>query len=153
MGPATAELYGPARTVIMSPSADRFRLRAEHADRVADHLPGVPLIGGGSLTVGASASIAGLIGAIFHYGQPRRQLDGPELRVAVQIIAMVFYAFCSRASTTRHMPAGLPGAISSHACSTHCSPERVDHIVIALAAIAASLLSVVASVFSILRLS
>ena len=71
LAPETAELYGPARTVIIYSIASVTGF-------LASSLLGVPL------TLGASAPILGLLGALVYYGrrtgQRRRGTDGLELR-------------------------------------------------------------------------
>src|SRR5262249_57517073 len=67
IGPSTADVIGPARTVIIYVvSGVCGFLLSSVAGR---YLPAIPLLHGASLTVGASASIFGLLGALVHYGR------------------------------------------------------------------------------------
>jgi rhomboid protease GluP len=145
MGPATAEIYGPARTVIIYICGSI--LGFTFSSLMARYLPGVPLIGGGVLTVGASASIAGLIGAIFHYG--RRGGSSMARMYATQyIIAMVFYAFVFRGiDNAAHAGGFLGGYLASRALDP-LRRERIDHIVIAITLLALSLGAVAASLLT-----
>jgi rhomboid protease GluP len=64
MGPATADLYGPARTAIIyvAGGVAGFAL----STLLGYYAPFIPLLGGGRLTVGASGPLARRLGALFH---------------------------------------------------------------------------------------
>src|SRR5262245_45567013 len=66
LAPATADLYGPGRTVIIytAGSIAGFAL----SSFAGQFLPPLLILRGSPFTVGASASIAGLIGALLYYG-------------------------------------------------------------------------------------
>src|SRR6185503_7920618 len=65
LGPATAELYGAGRTVIIYTAASvaGFAL----SSFAGAYLPGFFFLHGGMYTVGASAAIFGLLGALVYY--------------------------------------------------------------------------------------
>src|SRR5262249_51702355 len=68
IGPLTADVIGPARTVVIYVIAGVCGFLLSSVS--AAFLPPLPLLGGGApLTIGASASMCGLIGALFHYGR------------------------------------------------------------------------------------
>ncbi|HEY7515088.1 MAG TPA: rhomboid family intramembrane serine protease, partial [Vicinamibacteria bacterium] len=68
LGPVTAHLYGPARTVIIYTASG---ITGFAASSVAGYLlPFLPrFIRGAGFTVGASAPVFGLIGALLYYGR------------------------------------------------------------------------------------
>src|SRR5437763_6683295 len=66
-GPPAAELFGPARTVIIYVVAGAVGFLLSSIAGL--YLSGIPVIGGAGFTVGASASIFGLLGAMVHYGR------------------------------------------------------------------------------------
>jgi rhomboid protease GluP len=145
LGPATAELYGPARSVIIYVigSVAGFAL----SSLMAHYLPWVPLIGGGEFTAGASASIAALIGAIFHYG--RRGGSSMARAYAQQyIVMMVVYAFIFRGIDNAAHLGGFLGGYAAAIWLDPLKPERVDHVVMAVICLTVSLAAVVLSVLT-----
>src|SRR5262249_26769122 len=69
LGPSTADLYGSARMVIIYTAGAIAGFTLSSVASV--YFPALPLIGGGqaNITAGASASLAGLIGAHVYYGR------------------------------------------------------------------------------------
>ena len=67
MGPAMTEMLGPARTVIIYTvgGVAGFAL----SSIAGAYLPALPFLHGAGFTVGASAPVFGLIGALYHYGR------------------------------------------------------------------------------------
>src|SRR4051812_927772 len=67
LGPVVADIFGAARMIVIYTIAGvcGFLLSSVFGW----YLPGVPFIGGGQFTVGASAPIFGLLGALVHYGK------------------------------------------------------------------------------------
>ena len=66
LGPATGQLFGPSRLVIIYTIASAVGFLASSVAGAL--LPGVPFLGGAMLSIGASAAIFGLLGALVHYG-------------------------------------------------------------------------------------
>jgi rhomboid protease GluP len=145
MGPATADVYGPARTVIIytAGSVAGFFLSSV----MSRYAPWLPLLGGGVFTAGASAPISGLIGAIFHYG--RRGGSSMARYYATQcIISLVMYAFFfSGIDNAAHL-GGFIGGYLAATWLDPLKPERADHVVMAFGCIAASVLSILVSVLT-----
>ena len=67
IGPSTADVIGPARTVIIYVVSGVCGFLLSSV--AGAYFPPIPLLHGASLTVGASASIFGLLGALVHYGR------------------------------------------------------------------------------------
>src|SRR5436309_3139110 len=67
IGPATADIIGPARTVIVYTAGGIAGFLLSSAAGAL--LPPMPLLSGAQFTIGASAPIFGLLGALFHYGR------------------------------------------------------------------------------------
>jgi rhomboid protease GluP len=143
MAPATADVYGPGRTIIIyTAGCVTGFLVSTLAGFLLAGLPW-PLSPGRS-TLGASASIAGLIGAIMYYGN--RGGSGMARSYASRYIFMlIIIGFFPGIDNYAHA-GGFGGGYLAARLLDPLKPERIDHIAIAVVCLAASLLSVVASV-------
>jgi rhomboid protease GluP len=129
LAPETAELYGPGRTVIIYTvsGAAGFALSSV----MGLLLPGVPLVGGAPFTVGASAPIFGLLGALVCYGRRTGSSHIGSTAWQYAIVLFVFGLFMnampmpagSWAGTPRHSCWILPDVSASITCS---APWRVS---------------------------
>ncbi len=140
LAPPAARLFGPARMLLiylvsgatgflMSSTAGRF-------------LPG-PLAGAG-LTLGASASIFGLLGALVLYG--RRGGSSALGRQAWTWAMMLFvFGFMMHGVDNYAHLGGFLGGYGMAKWLDPLLPERVDHLVAALAVLVLSALAIVAS--------
>jgi rhomboid protease GluP len=144
LGPASAEIIGPARTVIIyTVSGMCGFLLSSAAGRYLTI--DIPFFRGAIFTVGASASIFGLLGALAHYGHKSGSslIRGEATRYA--IILFVMGIFFPGVDNFAH--AG--GFLGGYATSWFFNPltrERGDHILVAVICLAATALAVVASV-------
>ena len=143
LAPATAELYGPARMVIIYTVAAiaGFAL----SSMAGAFLPALPFLSGGQFTVGASASIAGLIGALMHYG--RRGGSGIARSYASSYVLMlVIYGLMLPGIDNYAHAGGFGGGYLAAMWLDPLKPERTDHVIMALVCLGLSLLAVIASV-------
>ena len=143
LAPQTAELYGPGRMVIIytAGAVAGFAL----SSFAGAYLPGFFFLRGGQFTVGASASIAGLIGALLAYGH-RTGSSMARSHASSYILMLVVYGFLLPGIDNYAHAGGFAGGYVAARYLDPMKSERVDHIVIALVCLAASLLSIVASV-------
>ncbi len=143
LAPGTADLYGAGRTVIIyTASAIGGFLLSSVAGA---YFPGVLFLRGGQFTVGASASIAGLIGAILYYGH--RSGSSIARGYAMQYaMSLVFIGFLMPGVDNYAHAGGFGAGYLTGRILDPLKPERGDHIVIAIVCLAASILSIVASV-------
>jgi rhomboid protease GluP len=130
LAPETAELYGPGRTVIIYTisGAAGFALSS-----VMGHvLPGVPFLGGAGFTVGASAPIFGLLGALVCYGRRTgsSHIGGTAWQYAV--VLFVFGLFMNAVDNYAHA-GGFVGGYGAALLLDPSKRERVDHLIGALA--------------------
>ena len=142
LAPAVAELYGPGRTVIVYVIAGLCGFLASSIAGLL--LPGVPLIGGSRYTLGASAPIAGMIGALLYYGN-RAGSSSAKAYATQSIIMMLIYGFMLPGIDNWAHGGGVAGGYFASKLLDPLKPERIDHIIIAVICLAISLLSVVAS--------
>jgi rhomboid protease GluP len=149
LAPAAAELYGPGRMVIIytAGSVVGFAL----SSFAGQFLPAFLFLRGSPFTVGASASIAGLIGAILYYGHRSgsSMARGYAMNYVLMLVVMGF--FMQGIDNYAHA-GGFGGGYLAARVLDPLKPERIDHIAIALGCLAASVLAILASVLTGMRL-
>jgi len=141
LGPPIADLYGGSRMVIIYTvsSACGFLL----SSLAGYAMPPLPLIGGASFTLGASAAIFGLVGALVYYGRRSGSsiISGQATSFAVSmfIFGLIFPGIDNYAHA-----GGFAGGYVMGRWLDPLKPERVDHMIAAgvcLALTAAAILS------------
>jgi rhomboid protease GluP len=150
MGPAMTEMLGPARTVIIYTvgGVAGFTL----SSIAGAYLPALPFLHGAGFTVGASAPVFGLIGALYHYGRTSSAAVKQQATF-IMVQAVVFGLLMGNAGIDNY--AHLGGFAGGYFTSAFLNPmtrERGDHMIIAMACLAASFLSIVVSVLTGLSL-
>lgn len=145
LGPATAELYGASRMVIIYTVAGvvGFLLSS-----VAGRLIEVSFLDGADLTVGASASIFGLLAAMVHYG---RRAGSSQVRSQAWGYAVVLFVFgfvMTGVDNWAHLGGFLGGYLAARLLDP-LREERPEHTLIALVCLVASLLAVGASLATV----
>jgi len=149
LAPAVADMYGPARLVIIYTAGGvaGFALSVFWGT----FMPAIPLMGSGrGLTIGASACITGLLGAIYHYGH-RGGSSMARSYATNSILMILLQGFLLQGiiNNWAHL-GGFGGGYLAARLLDPLKPERTDHVVIALICIAVSILSVVVSVVTAL---
>jgi rhomboid protease GluP len=150
MGPVMADMLGPARTVIIYTvgGITGFAL----SSFAGAYLPALPFLHGAGFTLGASAPVFGLIGALYHYGRTSSSIAKQQAQYII-IQAVMFGVLLSNSGIDNY--AHLGGFIGGYFTSAFLNPltrERGDHVIIAVGCLAATALSVVASVVTGLSL-
>jgi rhomboid protease GluP len=142
LGPAVADLYGPGRTVIIYTAASvvGFALSS-----FAVYLPPILFLRGSTFTLGASASIAGLIGAILYYGHRSGSSIARSYATSYALM-LVFMGFLMAGIDNYAHAGGFGGGYLAARLLDPLKPERIDHIVIAIGCLVASMLAIVTSV-------
>jgi rhomboid protease GluP len=148
LGPSVAEIYGPARMVIIYvvSGVAGFTL-SSLAGYYLSHLPA--FLAGAQLTVGASAPIFGLLGAIVYYG--RRSGSSIASRTGLQyaLILGIFGLIFPGVDNYAHL-GGFVGGFLSAKVLDPLKPERVDHMVIAGICLLVTLLALGATFVTVL---
>jgi len=144
MGPSLAELFGPSRTMIIYTvgGITGFAL----SSFAGAFLPALPFLHGADLTIGASASVFGLIGALYHYGRTSSIARQQANFIIIQAV-MFGLLFGPNAGIDNY--AHLGGFGGGYLMSAFLNPltrERGDHAIIAIACLVASALSIIVSV-------
>jgi rhomboid protease GluP len=104
----------------------------------------LPFLRGGSLTVGASAGIFALIGALAYYGR-RTAHSGVRAFIASNAIIWVLWGVFMQGIDNYAHAGGFLGGYLAARVMDPLTRERVDHMIIALACLVLSAIAVVAS--------
>ena len=145
LGPAVADVFGAGRMVIIYTLAGAAGFLLSSV--AGAYIPPLPLLRGATVTLGASASIFGLLGALVYYGRRTgsQLVGGTALRYA--LILGVFGFVMPGVDNFAHAGGFAAGYLAALALDP-LKPERIDHIVIALICLAATALAIVASVLT-----
>ena len=111
----------------------------------------IPLFGGAPLTLGASASILGLLGALLHYGRKSGSSLIHSTALNYVLILFVMGFMMPGVDNTAHL-GGFLGGYAMSAVFNPLSREKGDHLLLALALIGASFLAITYSVIHGLHL-
>lgn len=145
LGPATADVYGAARMVIiyivagicgflLSSVAGYYLIRMPFA-----------FLRGAQFTVGASGSIFGLLAAMVYYGRRGGSSAIHSEAIRYAVILFVFGFLMPGIDNFAHA-GGFAGGYLAARWLDPLRPERIDHIVAALVCLGLSALAVLASV-------
>lgn len=131
LAPETAELYGASRMVII------YSL-SSITGFLASSLLGVPL------TIGASAPILGLLGAMVYYGRRTGSSIVRRTAWSYALFMIVFGFFMRGVDNWAHL-GGFAGGFLAGLLLDPRKPETGNHMVVALICLAATVASIVAS--------
>lgn len=149
LAPPTARLYGPGRTVIIYTVSAITGFAASSLMALVPFLP--RFLGGAGFTVGASAPIFGLIGALLHYGRRGGStMIGQQAR-GIAMTMLLFGFIMPGVDNWAHL-GGLAGGYVAAKVLDPLKPERGDHVILAGVCLLLSLASVLMSVAQGLRL-
>jgi len=143
LAPATTELYGASRAVIIYTIAS---IAGFLLSSTAGLIFGAtPILRGAQFTLGASAPIFGLLGALVVYGRRTgsSHLKGQALNYA--IILFVFGFMMPNIDNYAHL-GGFIGGYAAARLLDPLRPERGNHLVAAVICLAATALSIIASI-------
>ena len=146
LAPATAAIYGPGRMVIVYTVSSVLGFAASSV--VAVFQPGLLrlLMGGGhpqGITVGASAAIFGLLGALVHAGRRGSSAIGNQAW-GYAIVLFAFGLFLPGIDNWAHLGGFAGGWLVAFALDPR-RPERTDHLIVALLCLLASAAAIVVS--------
>jgi rhomboid protease GluP len=147
LGPEIANLYGAGRMVIIYTVAGvvGFAMSSVFG------LVGIPFFGAQTITVGASASIFGFLGALVHYG--RRTGSSHTRQAGLQwalLITMMGFLFRGAGIDNAAHAGGFIGGYLASLVLDPLKPERIDHIAAAVACLVITLAAILYTVISAL---
>jgi rhomboid protease GluP len=146
LAPEVAELYGPGRMVIIYTLSGVAGFTASSV--AGEYLAFIPIaiLHGAQLTVGASASGFGLLGAVLYYG--RRTGSNMVHRQALNYAIAIFIFGLIMPGVDNYAHAGgFVGGYLIARVLDPLKPERIDHMALAVGCLLASILAIVVSVF------
>ncbi len=145
LGPAVTELIGTSRTVVI------YVVAGVTGFFLSSVLPlspiPIPLLHGAPLTLGASASIFGLLGALVHYGRKSGSSYTYSQAMRYAVILFVMGLIMPGVDNSAHLGGFLGGYLMSAAFNP-MTRERGDHMIAALVCLAATFVAIVVSVVS-----
>jgi rhomboid protease GluP len=145
LGPATADVYGAARMVIIyTVSGICGFLLSSVAGYYLIQMP-LPFLRGAQFTVGASGSIFGLLAAMVYYGRRGGSSAIRSEAVRYALILFLFGLFMPGIDNYAHA-GGFAGGYIAARWLDPLRPERIDHIVVALVCLGLSALAILVSV-------
>jgi len=149
LAPPVARLYGPGRATIIYTSA---AVAGFAASSLMGALPFLPsFLAGAGITVGASAPIFGLLGALLWYGRRGgSRLIGQHAK-GLAATMLLFGFIMPGVDNWAHL-GGLAGGYLAARLLDPLKPERGDHVILAGLCLVVSLISVLMSVVHGLRL-
>ena len=149
LAPPVAELYGAGRMMLVYTAGGVVGFTASSV--MGYVLPNVPLLGGSQLTIGASAPIFGLVGALAYYGH--RSGSSAMRAMALQNAAIMFAMglFLPGIDNWAHA-GGFAGGWLMSQWLDPLTRERVDHLIAGLVCVVVTGLAVLASLVLGLRI-
>ena len=161
LGPGVAELYGAGRMVILYTVSGvvGFAFTSVAGEYLNDYLRMVPLfgpllgrvIGGAGFSVGASAPIFGLFGALVYYGRRTGSRHVGDTGLQYALMMGLFGLIMPGVDNQAHL-GGFVGGYLAGQMLDPLKPERIDHMVAAVVCLAITAVAIVASVVTALPL-
>ncbi len=143
LAPATVELFGAGRTIIIYVLGGALGFLASTLAGQLAVLPG-PFRGAG-FTVGASAPLFALLGALLLYGRRSGSRHVTE-QVKGMAVGMLIFGFILPGVDNWAHIGGLGGGYALAKWMDPLRPERPDHVVVAILCLVLSLAAILASV-------
>jgi len=140
LAPPTSEMYGPSRMIIIYTVAGIVGF-------TASTLAGafVPILGGAGFTVGASAPIFGLLGALVYYGRRSGSSVVGDQAKSWAVMLFIFGFFFPGVDNWAHL-GGFVGGYAAAKFLDPLRPERLDHLIMALICLAVTAIGIVFSI-------
>lgn len=145
LGPATADLYGAGRMVIIYTIAGAAGFTLSSVAGLL--MPPIPILGGAAFTIGASAPIFGLLGALVYYGRRGGSTLVRREAMGYAVALFVFGLIMPGIDNYAHA-GGFAGGYVVGKWLDPLKPERIDHLVGAVACLALTVAAIAASIIT-----
>lgn len=143
--PPTAEIYGAGRMVIIYTASSIVGFTLSSVAGL--FLGGVPIVGGASFTIGASAPIFGLLGALVYSGK-RGGSSYVSRQAQTYAVILALFGFILPGIDNWAHGGGFLGGYLAGRWLDPMTPERLNHLAVALACLVATALAIGLSVIS-----
>lgn len=140
LAPAIAELYGPGKMTIIYTVAGVFGFA--FTSIAFRYFPFIPFLGGAQLSVGASAPIFGLLGALVYYGQRTGSRHAREMGLQYALFMGLFGLVSMGVDNQAHL-GGFVGGYIAGLVLDPLKPERIDHLVGGFVCLLATVIAIV----------
>ncbi|MEW6321624.1 MAG: rhomboid family intramembrane serine protease [Acidobacteriota bacterium] len=151
LAPVVADLYGPGRMIIIyvASGVAGFAL----SSLAGAYLAGLPVffLRGAQFTVGASAPIFGLLGALVYHGRRTGSSHVAHAGLQYALFLGLFGLIMPGIDNYAHA-GGFAGGFAASRLLDPLKPERIDHLAIAVVCLLATFVALVASVVTALPL-
>ena len=148
IAPAVAEFYGPSRMAIIYVFSG---ITGFTVSSVCGRYLAIPFLRGAGFTVGASASIMGLIGALIYYGR-RTGSSAVGDQAKQWTLYMIIFGFIFPGIDNWAHLGGLAGGYLIARFLDPLHAERLDHLIAALAFFAITAIAIIYSVVTAIPL-
>ncbi len=146
LAPGVADIYGAGRMIII------YTVAGVCGFALSSVAPPLPILGGGAgLTLGASASVFGLLGALVHYGRRGGSSHIHRQALYYAVIMFVFGVMMPGVDNWAHA-GGFAGGYVASLVLDPLRPERLEHLIGALVCLALVVLSILVSIVTGLAL-
>lgn len=143
VAPPVAEFYGANRMIIIYTAAGVAGFAASTFG--GSYLGFIPGLHGARFTVGASASICGLIGSLFHYGRRAGSRGVSDQAKQWMIMILIFGFFMPGIDNWAHI-GGFAGGYAVSKALDPLKQERMDHFLGAMACLVLTAIAIAMSV-------
>jgi rhomboid protease GluP len=147
LAPAAAELYGASRTVIIYTIASMCGFLLSSCAGLVFGASPIFFLRGAAFTLGASAPIFGLLGALVLYGRRGGSSHVGGQAKSYAILLFVFGFVMPNIDNYAHL-GGFLGGYAAARWLDPMQPERADHLIAAIVCIVLTALSIFASVYT-----
>lgn len=142
LAPAVADLCGAGRMIIIYTASGVAGFTASSVAGL--YLAGIPLIGGALFSVGASAPIFGLLGALVHYGRRTGHSHAGQAGLQYALFLGLFGLIFPGVDNWAHA-GGFAGGYLASLVLDPLKKERIDHLALALGCLVLTLVALIAS--------
>jgi rhomboid protease GluP len=142
LAPAVADLYGAGRMIIIYTASGVAGFTASSVAGL--YLSGLPVIGGALFSVGASAPIFGLLGALVYYGRRTGHSHAGQAGLQYALFLGIFGLIFPGVDNWAHA-GGFAGGFLASLVLDPLTRERIDHLALAVGCLALTLIALIAS--------